>query len=118
MEGLVAAVIRLQNLVGRFQPMEISSVFQLRLCSDLSRSLGACVLLLTGTKQSLDVVAREVSSVGYLGCSGRSTVSALITPSFKGKTDRRCYVSTYNKMDTYDRDQCRVEEQIGQRKKE
>ena len=44
-------------------------------------------------------------------------VSALLTPSFKGKTDRRCYVSTYNKVDTYDRDQCRVEEQIGQRKK-
>lgn len=30
-------------------------------------------------------------------------VSAQLTPSFKGKTDRRCYVSTYNKVDTYGR---------------
>ena len=29
-------------------------------------------------------------------------VSALLTPSFKGKADRRCYVSTYNKVDTHD----------------
>lgn len=53
----------------------------------------------------------------YVRLRGICSVSALLTPSFKGKADRRCYVSTYNKVDTYDRDQCRVEEQIGQRTK-
>ena len=40
-------------------------------------------------------------------------VSALLTPSFKCRADRRCYVSTYNKVDTYDRDKHKVAQPPG-----
>ncbi len=48
---------------------------QLLLCSDLSRSQGADVFLLNGTKQSLDLVASDVSSVGFVGYSGHRAPS-------------------------------------------
>ena len=36
------------------------------------------------------------------------------TPALKGKADRRCYVSTYDKLDTDGREGCGVQASMGQ----
>ena len=97
---------------------------QKRLATQAGEGVGAgtCGMRAISVLAALHIAPHSLTSatlcpiaqaVGYV----REIVSALLTPSFKGKADRRCYVSTYNKVDTYDRDQCRVEEQIGQRTK-